>query len=106
MVREMYVTISVFKKSYEDARTYFRRVTTDLTSHFARLGARCTPLDTTERLRILHDFYRLGEEVNYTMDLTRLMKRGHDFKDYICPDSFELKKIILKWETVMDEFYF
>lgn len=92
MVREMYVTISVFKKSYEDARTYFRRVTTDLTSHFARLGARCTPLDTTERLRILHDFYRLGEEVNYTMDLARLMKRGHDFKDYICPDSFEFKK--------------
>ena len=38
MVQDKYITVSVFKKSIEEARTYSARVTTELTSHFARLG--------------------------------------------------------------------
>ena len=33
MVQEKYVTVSVYKKSIEEARTYFSRVGTDLTSN-------------------------------------------------------------------------
>ena len=92
MVREMYLTVSIVKKDYESAKTYFRRVTTDMTTHLSRLGSRCSMLNATERVQILHDFYRTGEEVNFHIDLKQLMKRGHHFKDYICPDSFEFKK--------------
>ena len=40
-------------------------------------------------LRILHDFYRSGEEVYFRFDMEEMMKKGHDFRDYICPDSME-----------------
>lgn len=92
MIREMYLTVSIFRKSYEDAKVYFRRVTTEMTSHLARLDSKCKVLNAIERLQILHDFYRTGEEIFFNIDLKQLMKKGHDFKDYICPDSFEFKK--------------
>lgn len=92
MIREMYLTVSIFRKSYEDAKVYFRRVTSDMSTHLARLDSKCKVLNAVERLQILHDFYRTGEETFFNIDLKQLMRKGHDFKDYICPDSFEFKK--------------
>ena len=40
IVQDKYVTISINKKSVEDARTYFARVGADLIAHFARLGSK------------------------------------------------------------------
>ena len=91
MVREIYLTVSVVKKNYEEAKNYFRRIGNDIVSHFAKLGSKCVELDAREKLRILHDFYRIGEEVNYNLDIKELMKRGNSFKDYICPDGFSFK---------------
>lgn len=92
MVQEKYVTVSVYKKTVEEARSYFARVGTDLMGHFARLGSKCVELDATERLRALHDFYRAGEETAFFFDLQQAMKKGHSFKDFICPDSFEFER--------------
>ena len=39
-----------------------------------------------------HDFYRTGEETVYSFDMVQTMRKGHDFKDYICPDTFEFEK--------------
>ena len=89
ITQEKYITISVVKKDVEEARAYFSRVGADLISHFAALGSKCVELDASERLRILHDFYRQGEEAEFFFDLAAMAKRGHDFKDYICPDSME-----------------
>ncbi|MBR0455692.1 MAG: ATP-binding protein, partial [Firmicutes bacterium] len=41
------------------------------------------------RLRIIHDFMRTGEETSFYFDLKDHMKKGHDFRDYICPDIYE-----------------
>lgn len=65
IMQEKYITISVVKKDVEEARAYFSRVGADLISHFAALGSKCVELDATERLRILHDFYRQGEESEF-----------------------------------------
>ena len=56
MVQEKYVTVSCYKKTIEEARTYFARVTTELNSHFARLGSKCVEINGEDKLRILHDF--------------------------------------------------
>lgn len=96
LIQEKYVTITVGKKDVEEARAYFARVGADLAAHFANLGASCTELDATERLRILHDFYRVGEEVDFHFDARDMMKKGHDFRDYICPDGIEKGKDFLK----------
>ena len=89
IMQEKYITITVGKKNIEDARTYFARVGADLTAHFAALGSKCVELDATERLRILHDFYRQGEEADFHFNPRDMMKKGHDFRDYICPDGIE-----------------
>ena len=36
MIRELYVTISVYRKNVEDARNYFLRTGNGLISHFSR----------------------------------------------------------------------
>lgn len=95
-VHDKYVTISINKKSVEDATTYFARVGADLIAHFARLGSKCVELETDERLRIVHDFYRVGEETSYHFDIKETRKKGHDFKDYVCPDSLEFEKDYFK----------
>ena len=96
IIQEKYVTISVVKKDIEEARAYFARVGADLVSHFAALGSKCVDLDATERLRILHDFYRQGEESEFVFNAREMMKRGHSFKDYICPDGIEKNSDYLK----------
>ena len=96
ITQEKYITISVVKKDIEEARAYFARVGADLISHFAALGSKCVELDATERLRILHDFYRQGEESEFVFNAREMMKRGHSFKDYICPDGIEKNSDYLK----------
>ena len=68
------------------------RVTTELNSHFARLGSKCVEINGEDKLRILHDFYRTGEESGFHFDIQENMRKGHSFKDYICPDTFEFEK--------------
>lgn len=37
-----------------------------------------------------------SEETAFSFDLSQTMRKGHDFKDYICPDSFEFEKDYFK----------
>jgi hypothetical protein len=89
ITQEKYITISIARKDIEDARSYFARVGSDLISHFAELGSKCTEVSAVEKLRVLYDFYRAGEETDFHLDLHDMMRKGHDFRDYICPDSIE-----------------
>ena len=92
VVQERYVTLSAHRKNVEEARAFFDRVTADVTTRLSHLDAHSEELDAVERLRVLHDFYRTGEEAEYRLDLHDLMRKGHSFKDSICPDSLEFKK--------------
>ena len=92
MVQERYVTVSAHKKTPEEARTFFDRVMNDVTTRLNHLDSHCEELDAVERLRVLHDFYRVGEESRFHIDLRECMKTGRSFKDAICPDSMEFRK--------------
>ena len=92
MVQERYVTVSAHKKTPEEARTFFDRVMNDVTTRLNHLDSHCDELDAVERLRVLHDFYRVGEESRFHIDLRECMKTGRSFKDAICPDSMEFRK--------------
>ena len=96
IVQEKIITISVYKKSIEEARSYFSRAGADLINHFNSLGSKCIELDATERLRIAHDFYRTGEETSFRFDIHECMKKGHSFKDNICPDHVEFHPDYMK----------
>lgn len=92
ILQERYVTISVHKKDIDEARAYFSRVVSDVSTHLARMGSHAEELDAPERLRTFHDFFRPGEEISFRFDICETARKGHDFKDYICPDSLEFKK--------------
>ena len=89
IVQEKYITITITKRSIEEARSYFNRAGAELIAHFSQIGANCTELDSKERLRIFYDFYRAGEETSFHFDFKEQMRKGHDFRDYICPDCFD-----------------
>ena len=91
ILQEKYITVSVIKKSYEEAKTFFSRVYTELASRFAGLSSKLYEIEIADRMRVYHDFFRIGQEESYHFDLGDLMKRGHSFVDAICPDSMTVK---------------
>lgn len=92
VVQERYITVSVHKKNIDEARTFFSRIINDIHTHLAHVGSHGEELSASERLRVFHDFYRVGEEIHFRFDLKETMRKGHSFADYICPDSFEFNK--------------
>ncbi len=91
-IQMKYITVSVYKQDVEEARNFFSRVGTDMSAHLNRLGSRAIVLDAGDRLKMLYDFYRPGEENDYHWNLRDAARKGHSFKDYICPDTFEFEK--------------
>ena len=91
IIQEKILTISIYKKSVEEARNYFNRVGSELITKFNALGSKCIELNAEERLRILHDFYRTGEETSFRFDMQSDLRKGHNFKDFICPDTFKFE---------------
>ena len=96
IIQEKLLTISIDKKGINEARNYFSRTSTELSNNFAKLNSKFTELDLNEKLRIFYDFYRVGEEDLYNFNLKETMKKGHSFKDYICPNTFEFKSDYFK----------
>ncbi len=96
ILQEKYITVSVIKKSYEEAKTFFSRVYTELASRFAGLSSKLYEIEIADRMRVFHDFFRIGQEESYHFDLKDLMKRGHSFTDAICPDSMTVKSDHIK----------
>ena len=96
MIQEKMLTITIGKKNIDEARNYFARTSTEIGNSFAKLNSKFTELDINERLRIFYDFFRAGEEDLYHFDIKQCMKKGHSFKDYICPNTFEFKKDYFK----------
>ena len=89
MVRERYLTVSIVKRNIDEARTYFARVGTDLVTHLAKLSSMAAELSTPDRLRLLRNFFKAGQPPAFDFNLRQHAKRGHSFKDWLCPDSME-----------------
>lgn len=92
LVQDKYLTLSVAGKSLADCRSLFDREQASLTKSFLKLNSRMTEVNNHERLRILHDFFRPGEESSFRYDVTDMAARGMDFRDLICPDDLTFKK--------------
>ena len=93
--QERFITVSVHKKNVDEARTFFSRVTGEITSKLSRLNSSSIELDAAERLDVLRGFFR-PEETALPFDLQSAMRRGHNLKDTICPDSLEFHRDYFK----------
>ena len=92
LIQEKYITISTEARNYEEAKGFFNRVGTDLTTSLSRLDSTIREINLNERLRLFHNFFRPGEEQEFHFGLHETMKRGHDFKDAIAPGCLSFKK--------------
>lgn len=90
-IQEKYITISMNKKSIEEARAAFSRMKIDLATNLSKLSSGATEMTNQERLKILYDFFRPEDEPELSINLKEIMRRGHNFKDAICPDSIQFK---------------
>ena len=89
--QERYLTISIHKKNVDEARTYFARVGTDIVTHLAKLSSVAEELDAGERLQLFRDFFKTDEPSAIPFDLKAFAKKGHSYKDWICPESMEFR---------------
>jgi type IV secretory pathway VirB4 component len=82
--QELYVVIRYdISSEYEKAKGYFDSKESNMIKNYRTLGSELVPLNATERLRVLHDFYRFGEEEYFNFDFKRAVEQGFDFKDAI-----------------------
>ena len=91
LVQEKYVTISIPQRKIEESRAYFRRVDANLTQSFGRLDSGAWEISMQERLRLLHDFFRPGEEELFSYEQATVLRCGMDFRDLICPDGLRFR---------------
>ena len=78
--QERYLTACVERKGYEQAKAFFATFEATLKQNFAELGSTIEPLDAKERLRILFQFYRMGDEEQFHFNFRQCMKSGGDGK--------------------------
>lgn len=94
--QERYLTLTIERKNFEEAKAQFATLEATLRKAFNELGADIVALSGNERLKILHDFYHLGNENRWDFDIKEAKKIGRDFKNDLSngmikyfPDSFE-----------------
>lgn len=94
--QEKYLTITIERKNFEEAKAQFATIEATLSKAFAELGAGIRALSGNERLKVLHDYYRLGKESDFDFDIKVAKKTGNDFVNDICnervkyyPDFFQ-----------------
>lgn len=92
IIQDRYYTASVVKQTPKDARMHFDRVGTELSLRFSSMGSRFSPVDLSDRLRLLHDFYRPGDENYWSFDFEDKKRKKHSFKDSIAPMSMQIKR--------------
>ena len=89
IIQDRYLTVTVYMRNIREAKEYFKRTFALLNEYLSQLGSKCYELNAMERLKILHNFYRPDEENDFHFDYEDMRVKGHSFKDYISPDSFE-----------------
>ena len=82
--QELYLTITIERKTFEEAKAHFATIEANLHKRFEELGSRLIRLNGNERLKILYDYYHLGREDDFQFDIKEYKKTGRDFKNDLC----------------------
>lgn len=90
--KEMYLTISVVQKSYEEAKSQFFTLEANLAKAFQTIGTSLSPLNAEERIKILYGYYHLGHEKDLSISLAGAKKRGTDFKNELCNSMMKINR--------------
>ena len=88
VVQHKYLILSTNKQNVADARSRLRQVQGNLLAELSNLGCTIKPMTNNERLEVLHNFFRRGEEGRFLFSFDEdYGKLGNDFRDTIAPDA-------------------
>lgn len=97
--QERYLTITIERKNFEEAKAQFATIEASVHKAFNEFGAEIIPLSGNERIKVLYDYYHLGEEGRFDFDIREAKKVGADFRNDLCngmvqfyPDYFKDEK--------------
>ena len=97
--QERYLTITIERKNFEEAKAQFATIEAPVHKAFGELGAEIVPLSGNERIKVLYDYYHLGDENSFDFDIRDAKKVGADFRNDLCngmiqfyPDYFKDEK--------------
>ena len=82
--QERYLTLTIDRKNYEEAKAQFATLEVALRKGFNALGADIMKMNGNQRLKCLHDYYHLGSEEDFDFDIAEAKKLGKDFKNDLC----------------------
>lgn len=84
-----YFIISTLKYDYEGAESFFDSIESQLSQSFKKIGSGLIPLNATQRLRALHNFFRMGEEKEFLFDWEESLRHGRDWRRDILNTSIK-----------------
>ena len=97
--QERYLTITIERKNFEEAKAQFATIEASVHKAFGELGAEIVPLSGNERIKVLYDYYHLGDENSFDFDIREAKRVGADFRNDLCngmiqfyPDYFKDEK--------------
>ena len=70
-----------------NARSRLRQVQGNLLAELSNLGCTIKPMANNERLEVLHNFFRRGEEGRFQFSFDDYGNLGNDFRNTIAPDA-------------------
>ena len=79
--RERYLTITIERKTYEEAKARFATIEATIRRSFAELGSELIDLTGNDRLKSIYGFYHLGEETDFDLDIKQGKKMAKDVKN-------------------------
>ena len=82
--KERYLTITIDRKNFEEAKAQFATIEASVHKAFNELGTEIVPLSGNERIKVLYDYYHLGEEGSFDFDIKEARKVGADFRNDLC----------------------
>ena len=56
------ITFTICRTNYEDAKTAIKSIEGNLIREFSALGSVLVPLNASERMEFLYNYYRMGDE--------------------------------------------
>ena len=82
--QEKYLTLTIERKNFEEAKAQFATLEATVRKTFRELGTDIAVLNGNERIKVLHDFYHLGNEDGFSFDIKHARKVGADFRNDLC----------------------
>lgn len=86
------LTICVERKTFGEARTYFASIENNLFKLLAGIGSAIIPLNADQRLELLYNFYRIGDEEKYNINTEEGIVTGRDWKNDIACSFVDFKE--------------